>query len=353
MAPRVHRSTQAGYTLIEMIGVLAILAILVTMITPSIIERIRHAQISKEAKTLPTLGEALQRHILRHKNIPNAMWAQVIADELAAPIRQVGTSVAGNPRVFLIDPEFQIGDHEGLPYDQTEEGATAAPVHARVMFISSQGRPLPSLIASGLASDPEIFENIWNAARDTVPIGWPAEWDRQGEALQIHRMNLAPLFHRVLVSDLTTDGTPSIAIDGGEAFEVPEGGLSAFYLKETALAFYHDGDLDFRDLLMSDRGYVYERGFWRGQLIQGKSANASSFARALDGFLNARLNPSAPGADQQTVTDGCYGFALSYAAWARAGFPAYDELNQVTPEYQALHNAQNRMEAATANLIVR
>src|SRR6187402_2057425 len=83
------RAGGEGFTLIEMIGVLAIMAILAAVTVPPVIERIHLAKAAKEMRDLPVLAAALNRHILRTKTIPSQDWAQVIADELAVPINQV------------------------------------------------------------------------------------------------------------------------------------------------------------------------------------------------------------------------------------------------------------------------
>lgn len=348
-----RRAGGVGYTLIEMIGVLAIVAILVTLTVPPIIERVNQAKAEKEMQELPLLGDALSRHILRTKTIPGPEWAQIIADELAVPINRVTTSSAGVLRVYLVDPDIHIGADTGiLPYTQTDEGSEEPPENARVMLIASQGWSLPDFIANGVASTSEIFDQIWDAPKGTVPQGWPSYWAGKGENLKIVRINLAPLFHRLIVNPLTEGQTVQIALDEREPFDVPAAGLSAYYLEGTVIGLYKDGQLESRDLLMGDRSYTYERGIWRGQLLEGKVKDATDLARGLDAFRTAPLNPGATsGTTQHKVMDAYYNYVLTYAAWARAGFPSYDVSLQPTPEFQSLINAQDRLDTASGALI--
>ncbi len=351
--PKAGHAGREGFTLIELVGVLAILAILGAVSVPPIIERIKQAKITKEEQDLPTLGAALTRQILRTKTIPNQDWAQVIADELAVPINEVTTASGGSPRVFLMDPAIRIGTEVGtLPYTQPAQGSASPPVNARVMIISSQGRSLPSFISSGVATSANIFNRIWDAPKGTIPQDWPAEWAGKGENLQIYRLNLAPLFRRLLVSQMTADRAAMISLDGSAPFAVPAAGLSGYYLEGTVIGFYNHGQLESRELLMSNRSYVYERGIWRGQLWEGKVKDATDLARGLDAFLTASLNPQAQlSANQQRVIDAYYNYVLTYATWARAGFPSYDANDQQTPEYQSLHNAQHQLEVFSEHLI--
>jgi type II secretory pathway pseudopilin PulG len=353
-----RKSRRAGgeaFTLIEMIGVLAILAILATLIVPTVIERINQARADKEMRDLPVLAAALNRQILRTKTIPSQNWAQVIADELAVPINQVTTSSGGNLRVYLIDPAIHISTDVGvIPYTQSAQGSADPPANARVMLISSQGLSLPGHIPSGVATSSDIFDHIWDAPKGTIPEGWPAEWAGNGEYLQIIRINLASLFRRLLVSPLTEGVPAQISVDDSAPFAVPAAGLSGYYLEGTVIGLYNNGQLESRDLLMNDRSYTYERGIWRGQLWEGKVKDATDLARGLDAFRTAPLNPqTGVNATQQKVMDAYYNYVLSYATWARAGFPSYDVSHQPTPEYQSLSNAQSQLKVASEALITQ
>jgi type II secretory pathway pseudopilin PulG len=346
-----RRTSTGGFTLIEMIGVLAIVTILVTLTVPTVIERINQARFDKEMRDLPVMADAIKQHILRTKTIPGQDWAQVIADELAVPINQVTISSTGTLRVCLMDPAIHIGADVGiLPYTQTAQGSADPPANARVMLISSQSLGLPDFIPSGVATSSDIFDHIWDAPEGTIPQGWPAEWAGRGGDLKIIRINLATLFRRVLVNSLTENVTPQISVDASAPFAVPAAGLSAYYLEGTVIGLYNNGQVESRDLLVNDRSYSYERGIWRGQLWEGKVKDATDLARGLDAFRNAQLNPLSS-ASQQKVMDAYYNFVLTYATWARAGFVSYDVDQQPTSEYQSLTNAQSQLQAVSEALI--
>jgi prepilin-type N-terminal cleavage/methylation domain-containing protein len=274
---KARRAGGEGFTLIELIGVMAILAILVAVTAPPIIERIKQARAAKEMQDLPVFGAALSRHILRTRTIPNENWAQVIADELAVPINRVTTSSSGSLRVYLVDPAIHIRTDTGiLPYTQTAQGSADPPENARVMLIASQVGSLPDFIPSGVAASSEIFDSLWDAPRGTIPQGWPAEWGGKGEFLQITRINLSPLFRRLLVSPLTEGQPAQISVDGSAPFAVPVAGLSGYYFEGTVIGLHNNGQVESRDLLMNNRSYTYERGIWRGQLWEGKVKDATA-----------------------------------------------------------------------------
>ena len=220
------------------------------------------------------------------------------------------------------------------------------------MLIASQVGSLPGFILSGVAASSDIFDHIWDAPEGTIPQGWPAEWAGKGEFLQITRINLTPLFRRLLVSPLTEGVPAQISVDSSAPFAVPAAGLSGYYFEGTVIGLYNNGQVESRDLLLTNRSYGYERGIWRGQLWEGKVKDATDLARGLDAFRTAQLNPQAGvGASQQKVMDAYYNYVLTYATWARAGFPSYDVNQQPTPEYQSLSNAQSQLEAVSEALL--
>ena len=356
MTPATHsqKGRNSGFTLLEMVGVLAIISIIASMAVPSIVERINRANSAKESKTLATLAKVLEERIVRDRTIPSeATWAQLIADELGVPLEHVTTSVGQQPRVYLWDPSISVGGQTGvLPYTQSAAGSAAPPQNMRIIILSSQFLPLPGSVQTGAAQTQEEFDELWNVPRGSVPESWPSAWMTRGDELHVQRLNLTPLLHQLVINDLTQSSTAQIAVDGGSATSVPSGGLAGHYFKGTEIALLRDGAVASRELITQDLSFTFERGIWRGQLWEGTLKNATEFAAALDRFRLARTLQQAS-VDQQLVIDAYCNYALIYSSWARAGFPTYDGDSLVIPLYASLLNAQLQFQQLTADLIIQ
>lgn len=339
-----------AFTVMELAGVLAILSILSSVMVPSVIHRIEDAYIEKEREDLLTIGNALKQRIVRLKSIPTDSWTSLCAEELGIPLSRITRSSTGSSRLLLIDAAMQVGT-EGttqLPYTQTSLGSTVEPSNVRLMLVSSHRLNFPSFLLSGYCPTPEIFETLWNTPAGQVPPGWPPDWAGHGDRLFVFRIDLTPMFCRLVINNLTPGRFASISIGNEDPFSVQEEGWSSYYFKDTLVGLCIDGLVEKRDLLTEARSYVYENGLWRGVLRDGKS-NAAAFAQALEAFRGARQNSASPtGYDQTSVVAAYHRFALSYSTWAQAGFPAAD-----SPEYQSLAQSHNLLRLAAGYLLSR
>ncbi|MEZ5325095.1 MAG: type II secretion system protein [Verrucomicrobiales bacterium] len=344
----------AGFTLLEMLGVMAIVSILASIAIPSIVTRINRANSSKESLNLSAIGEALRERIRLDRVIPDeSTWAQVAAEQLLVPLAWVTTSVGQQPRVYMWDPSLSIGGQAGvLPYAQSSQGSADKPGNLRIIVVSSQFLPLPPEIASGVASSQEEFDALWELPRNALPDAWPAAWDGRGDELHVQRLDLTSLFHRVVINNAADGVGAEVSVDGSAAQNVPPTGLSGYYFEGSEIALLKSGEVDSRHRVDRDLSYVYERGIWRGRLWEGRQMDATPFAAALDRFRLSRKLVQA-NADQQLVVDAYYNYSLVYSAWARAGFPTYNGNDLIIPIYASLLAAQEQLDALSANLILQ
>ena len=208
-----YASACAGFTLIEIVGVLAILAILALVVFSVTTRSLDFAAANLESTSLANYATAFQNNILRNRYIPGASdWATVIAAELGVNVSSVtnnGHNITN--RFFLIDPALQIGTNAAgmLPYVQSNlvlyvaaNSQAYQPNSPRVMIVSSLSTPLPDFVTSGTASS-AVFNNLWNWPNQSAapPAGWPANWNNRGTDLVVQRINLAPLFVHLTLQD--------------------------------------------------------------------------------------------------------------------------------------------------------
>lgn len=98
------KSKQKGFTLMEMIGVIAVIAILASMATPMIFEAIRNARISTQAEDI---------------NVLRAAVAQYFSDTGQFPTHNPASTAAGGRRLMADHTTSPISGWNG-PYIEQE-----------------------------------------------------------------------------------------------------------------------------------------------------------------------------------------------------------------------------------------
>lgn len=338
----------AGFSLMETIGVLAIIAILVGMMVPPIIKKIFEARRTAETNDLYNISEVLKEEILKKKYIPaSTNWANFLSERLGLPPESIHKS----RRIMVVDPQIRIGAG-GLPYTQTTNG-TSYPIKARIMFISnlSLDTSNPSIPAD-IATDPIKFQLAWDTPDRQVPPGWPASWNGKEENLKIQRMELSSLFIR-LVIQVAGGSRAYISIDGSQPFSISS--TNRFYLRGTALGLYDavGTKLLDHDVLYDDATYIFNGVNWSKDMDSAITDTRQALGRLVDTFLSAPVNPDAKfGASQQYLINDLYSFMLIYSLWAADGFSDYgSNSSQQVPENVTLEKTQQRIEDTSSNLI--
>jgi type II secretory pathway pseudopilin PulG len=344
---------EQGFSLLEMIGVLGVIAIMATLLVPPLIQQMKLAAAEQESEALQRLAQGFNDHVLRSKQIPNESdWAEVIATELGLQTNEVSVNGRQTARVYLIDPALRIGGANGtLPYTQTNSGSLVEPATNswRLMIVSSldPARPIP--VSSGVG-DATNFNNLWAAAEGTVPAGWPADWLKHGEDLKIQRINLAPLFKRLILTNYDSPTGGFFAMDDNTLGSIPAEGINAFFIEGTVVSLFDSNQVvESRQLFRWPATFVYERGYWRGQIFQGLKLTDDDLYPASTLFLKSALNVNAgPGATPAAVVDAMAGYMTNYANWATAGFPG-----QGAATLNAVQAAQTSLKIASENLITQ
>ncbi len=328
---------RAGFSLLELIGVLAVLAILASLLVPVFVRRIDQAARVRDAAELSGMATALRSYILRTGQIPDQPnLVSALANEMAVSATQILTNSRNFRRAFLVDPNLWIAS--GLPYVQSSitngtgttdaNGVAIAGLNLRVLVLSSLAVPLPATID---------FSNAWSTPDGSIPSTWT--WSGRPDDLKIQRVDFTPLFKRVILNPVDTFHFGSLAIESGgqESFTNPVTQVlsNSWYLLGTALRLYDTNNppgMQMKAVVQSDTSYVFENGAWRGQLAGwgtngpipvSPSPAANLFTMFSANLSAAPLNPNAFGTNGNStlaILGDFYTFMTNYNSWAQGGF---------------------------------
>ena len=123
---RAARRRKQGFTLIEMIGVLAVIAILAAVLIPKVFEAINNSRINNSAMTCNTAKTALVDHYAKYGGIPVDGTANPPTVITNLPVEQFDLKLLGEG---FLDKPFAVKIGEG----------TSDATHARVRVFDISG----------------------------------------------------------------------------------------------------------------------------------------------------------------------------------------------------------------------
>ena len=315
-------SRRQGFTMVEMLGVLAVLMVLATIGAENVLESIKNARRDGEAQTLQTIAGAFQASIVQNQSLPGASnWSDSVFAYLTISPDRVTNTVANTQRIFLYDPGFSVGTNATSvpPYTQGNAGSVEpAMTNARCLLISSLVGPLPTI-----GADATTFSNLWNTPNYGVPVGWTGAWLSAGADLHIQRMNLRSLFSRVVLENLDPTNTAYYSVGTNPVASVAPGTrVQAWLINSSAINFYttnNSNSLLSREYIQANAGYTFEYGSWASQIQYGTPA---WFGQMASSFLLASCPPGKLQrySKQQSVADAMYLFLYHFGQWSLDNF---------------------------------
>jgi prepilin-type N-terminal cleavage/methylation domain-containing protein len=202
------RWCEQGFTLLELIGVLAVIAILAAVITPNVIKQIQTSRQDAEEEALSLLADGLKNFVLENRIIPlsgygSGTWSANIASQTDLPEKKVYQNDLNCSRRYWFDPSTNLNGLStgSASYNQNTvsaanlssytTGSTAAPpVNPRAMIISDMTPGCTNNI-NGVSNTSANFTAVWNQANSaTDPLV-------EGKTLKIERINFSQLFKTV------------------------------------------------------------------------------------------------------------------------------------------------------------
>jgi type II secretory pathway pseudopilin PulG len=366
-----------------MIITLAVIAALLTVLAVSLVKRLDRIAREKEIAVTRTLGNAFKEGVRMNRYVPDhTQWAAAVATQLGCQVNEVTQNERNFARIFLIDPNIQIGiNNVPLPYAQGASGSVVTnlsgnvvrPQNTRFLIISTLGSPLPSTLVSGVGdtSGANAFANIWNTPEGQIPAGWTFSI---ADDLKIERVDLVDLFVPISLWNNDSGGSPSFAISlGANSFETnnvafqtaPPDPLTSirYYVRGSELRLFSGslggGVNQYSEIVFNAHDFEFELGAWTAKAYLGRGAGTpygKDLQRAADLFMRAPVNQYAQhGATQQRVYDAMVAYMQAFIDW-RDGTPRYEGENCPGPvanniKTTALQNARDTLGTEAVNLI--
>ena len=176
-----------GFTLVELIGVLAILAILASFITPNVINQLRSARRDAEDQQLANISQGIELYLRQTRSFPTNL-AVLSPDYVPVSSGQLTNNANGFLRYYFVQPNIS-GYTNVAGLDPT------ALADSRVLLITD----LTQNANPAIITDAD-FETWWNTDETGTP------------DLKIHRGHLGHLFQLL---SLSADGAGgSYTVDG-------------------------------------------------------------------------------------------------------------------------------------------
>ena len=115
------RLQNAGFSLLELIGVVAIIAILGTVIAPNVIKHLNVAARSAEVDTLEGIAHAIEVYLRENRSWPPDL-VTLSPDYLPTNTVQLAQNDAGFPRYFFVHPDISgITNATGLSNSELDD----------------------------------------------------------------------------------------------------------------------------------------------------------------------------------------------------------------------------------------
>ena len=219
---------RAGFTLLELIGVMAVIAILAAAVLPGAIDLIRTQRAVKEGEALLKIAEALKRSMLREQVFPiyendadestednDAYWWNLAARHGGGSANEVRYPLGIRPGSEVTRKlYFAKGSWSGKVFSEvTEDGLDwlnnfQDPTELRLLLVSTTN---PDLLLPDTLNEPRFnkFWEDWSVGSDGDPASgaWSnygfssSEWQGRAAELNVQRIDLRDWLCTVVIEN--------------------------------------------------------------------------------------------------------------------------------------------------------
>lgn len=227
-----------GFSLIEMIGVLAIMGILAGMLAPPLLRQLRQAKSANEDANLEEVARAVAEGIKTTGTFPNPTlgataaggWANLASNYTSLGINQLlfvfGTNTSTERRFYLTPGLFTYLNNYGFSTPVGGWSTNSFPPDAQIVLVSSSREDLLLACPTGAnlgGNDVAWLKNFVKtpganglyAATNLNVVN--ASWTNRGEFLHVKTIDARPLFCRVDLYD-TAGPAEVMLVDGGVGY---------------------------------------------------------------------------------------------------------------------------------------
>ena len=170
-----RRSSQRGFSLIALIGILAVLSIGLALASPAFVQILEREHQETERVQLNLIANGIEQYLEQNKAFPPSL-TNLVPDYVPFSSTQVTTNAHGFPRYYVIHPAMAIfSNRTGL--------STSELVNARFLLVSNLAEDAAPTITTS-----SEFETWWTRNESLTP------------NLYLHRTNFGHLFYSLAIT---------------------------------------------------------------------------------------------------------------------------------------------------------
>jgi len=228
-----------GFTMIEVIGVLAVMATLMSIVAPTVLDQIDRAVQEAETQNLAAIAQGVEMYLRTNYTWPSNL-SDLSPDYVPFGNTRITTNDRGYSRYLVVHP-----DTSG--YVNATGLAQSALADARFLLISDLGQEANPNIGNNASK----FDTWWNIDETPTP------------NLKIHRGHVGDLFHLMSISAVGSGGSYRLA-----GTETNSGGsllasVGNYHVAGTVVEFdendpFSPSKFAFGITLVADAGYQFD-----------------------------------------------------------------------------------------------